>query len=150
MEDLTSIPELPVRAHEIIMTVPEEGVYEFTGDAGLIRHKKSALDSVIKANGKITVAYAKYGGAHRNTINRWCDSDAEFARAIEDIQEFVLDLAEMSLEERMMSSDTLLIYFLNNKGRSRGYVPPALASQQVIKNEIVVVPPVQKPRPDQD
>jgi hypothetical protein len=57
----------------------------------------------------------------RGWLWRYIGNHPTVREALDDIKESVIDKAELSLEQRMMSSDTLLIFFLKTQGKGRGY-----------------------------
>ncbi len=133
---------------EIEIKEPLEGEIPFTGDVLTVDRKKQALQALIKAKGMIYIAYHKFDGIRPQTIKNWIERDPAFSQCYDHIQEFTLDMAESRLHEWMLTDKTLLMFKLNNHGRERGYIPPAIANQAIIKNEIIVVPP--HPKPDKD
>lgn len=58
----------------------------------------------------------------RITYYEWLKTDPEFAQKVEEVKESVLDFAEGSLYKSIGSGNvTATIFFLKNKGKSRGY-----------------------------
>ena len=102
--------------------------------------KKDVLDALEKANGIVTNA-AKEMGVHRHTLE-------SFISEHEDVKEFLnkvrfshdekqLDIAENVIHYAMSLGQTDLasalkasFYFLNNKGKKRGYSHSAALSLQ--------------------
>lgn len=78
-------------------------------------------------------AYEKKGGnvastceaanIGRRTFYLWKETDPEFAEAIKDLDESLLDFAESKLMEKVQDGDlTAIIFTLKTKGKDRGYV----------------------------
>ena len=54
--------------------------------------------------------------------NRALVEDVKFRQSIADLDQAEIDFGESKLKERMQKGDTrAIIYFLNNKGKERGY-----------------------------
>lgn len=83
--------------------------------------KKELLESLHKMS-SITTA-CKKAGIERMTFYRWKKEDEQFAAEVEQIMnEEQVDFAEDCLKERMQDGDTkAIIYFLNNRGKGRGW-----------------------------
>jgi len=59
----------------------------------------------------------------RMTYYDWLESDKEFAKAVEEVNEALIDWGEDALKARMQAGDTTaIIFFLKTKGKKRGYV----------------------------
>lgn len=78
-------------------------------------------------------AYEKKGGnvsatceaanIGRRTFYLWRETDPDFAEAIKDIDESLVDFAESKLMEKVQEGDlTAIIFTLKTKGKDRGYV----------------------------
>lgn len=62
-------------------------------------------------------------GMDRRSYTRWRQEDPEFDIACTDIQEEILDEAEVYLQKKIRENDTAsLIFFLKTKAKQRGYV----------------------------
>jgi hypothetical protein len=86
--------------------------------------KKSFLDSYRKAFGNISIA-CKSVEISRGTYYNWKESDAEFAKALEQVEpdEEFIDFTENALYKKIKDGDTTAIIFaLKTKGKKRGYV----------------------------
>ena len=65
----------------------------------------------------------KAAGIARKTFYNWKDGDEDFAQAVEEIQEGLIDLAESKLLENIKSGKTNeILFYLRTKGKYRGYV----------------------------
>ena len=92
--------------------------------------KKAMLAALEKSLGIVTTA-AKQVGIDRWTHYDWCKSDPEYKAAVDALEEVVLDFAESKLHGQIMKGDTTAtIFFLNHKGKKRGYNRPEQTQQQ--------------------
>jgi len=83
--------------------------------------KSIMLDTLDKSLGVVTTA-CRAAGISRNTHYRWMKEDAEYAAAVDDLQNVALDFAETKLFEQMKNNNTAaVIFFLKTKGKKRGY-----------------------------
>lgn len=100
--------------------------------------KGRMLTALEKSLGVVTPAL-KQAGVGRTTYYEWLSTDTEFAEAVAEIDQVVLDFAESKLHERIngvkvkarngdpdstysLPPDTKAIqYLLSRKGKSRGY-----------------------------
>lgn len=74
----------------------------------------AAVDAVNKDVGDLKLS--------RQTVYNWIDADPKFAEIMKDIQERRLDNAETMLDKLVAEANPqMIMYLLNNKGRSRGY-----------------------------
>jgi len=65
----------------------------------------------------------KAAGISRATYYVWKDNDQDFAQAVEEIQEGLIDLAESKLLDNIKSGKTNeILFYLRTKGKYRGYV----------------------------
>lgn len=59
----------------------------------------------------------------RQTFYNWKNECKEFADAVEDCQESLLDFAETKLHQNIMEGkEASIFFFLKTKGKDRGYV----------------------------
>ena len=59
----------------------------------------------------------------RWTYYDWCKRDDEFKKAVEEVQEGLIDDAESALGKMIESKNVAaVIFFLKTRGKSRGYV----------------------------
>ncbi|MBR4750404.1 MAG: hypothetical protein IK077_01435 [Thermoguttaceae bacterium] len=83
--------------------------------------KESFLQELFKSLGRVLSARQKTG-VSRDEYERWKRDDPDFARRVEQIDEDALDYVESKLFEGIRSGDARLIrFYLETKGRSRGY-----------------------------
>ena len=59
----------------------------------------------------------------RQTYYNWLESDKEFKREVEEINEEAIDFAENALKKQIQEGDTTaIIFYLKTKGKGRGYI----------------------------
>lgn len=88
---------------------------------------KNTLCNITKACEKANIT--------RQTFYVWCNSDRQFAEAIENIRESELDWAENQLKLKMAEKDTTaIIFFLKTKAKHRGYVERQEYQVQAVQN----------------
>lgn len=87
----------------------------------LERRKARFLDALFKTLGCALAARQKTG-IEREEWERWLEEDDAFARKIASIREDALDYVEGKMFEEIKSGNAQLIkFFLENKGKKRGY-----------------------------
>jgi hypothetical protein len=97
--------------------------------------KKAMIDALEKSLGVVTTA-CKNVGLARNQHYLWLKEDPEYAEAVRDLDDLVLDFAESQLHKQIKDGNhTSTIFFLKTRGKRRGYtegeshvhyhVPPA-------------------------
>lgn len=70
----------------------------------------------------VVSAAAKVANVSRFNHYKWLQEDEEYREKVLEMQEIALDVAEENLIKRLKEGDTTAImYYLNNKGASRGY-----------------------------
>lgn len=80
----------------------------------------------IKDTGGIKTEVCQRLNCGRRTIYLYIDRFPEIKEAFEEEEEKVLDMAESSLFAMIQNGDlTAIFYYLNNKGRRRGYGAPS-------------------------
>lgn len=85
-------------------------------------HKKAIIAALEKSCGVVSTACNAIGMA-RSTFYEWLKTDPEFKEAVDDIQEYAIDIAESSLLKNIKEGDTTsIIFYLKTKGKKRGYV----------------------------
>lgn len=83
--------------------------------------QEQVLEVLKKSLGIISTACNKCNIA-RSTFYKWVDENKLFAERVKEINELALDLGETRLFELVDEKNiTAIIFFLKNKGRSRGY-----------------------------
>ena len=84
--------------------------------------KKALLEALEKTLGIVTTA-CKIVGVQRGTFYRYYNEDKNFAKAVKDVDNIVLDFAESQLHQQIKDSNTAsTIFYLKTKGKNRGYV----------------------------
>lgn len=99
-------------------------------------NKKIFLEALVLHHGIISDA-CKATGVGRTTVYLWRDSDPEFKKELDEVNETAIDFVEGKLFQRIEGvmtensdgevyktppSDTAIIFFLKTKGKKRGYV----------------------------
>ena len=80
------------------------------------------LEALKKSLGIVTTACQNVG-ISRVTHYEWLNTDPEYKRQVEALDEVVLDFAESKLHQSINNgSDTATIFFLKTKGKKRGYI----------------------------
>ena len=126
--------------------IDAEGELELSGSVKVRNQKKRFIESLARNRGLLTKAYAETGIQSRQH-HRWLTEDPAYCTALELVQDVNLDFAENALFDRMAKDTTAIIYYLNNKGKKRGYSPPNQVNATQVNNEIIVKPIA--PKPDQ-
>jgi hypothetical protein len=86
------------------------------------QHKKALLDALEKSLGVVTTACKKVG-IGRTTYYDWYNTDLEFKKQVDDVQNVALDFAESQLHRQIAENSTsATIFYLKTKGKKRGYV----------------------------
>ena len=84
--------------------------------------KKALLQALEKTLGIVTTA-CKVVGVQRGTFYRYYNEDKDFAKAVKEIDNVVLDFAESQLHKQIKDNNTSsTIFYLKTKGKNRGYV----------------------------
>lgn len=97
------------------------------------QHKKAILEALEKSLGVVSSA-CKAVGVGRTTFYGWLKEDEEFAKKVKDIENFALDFVETQLFKQIKEgSPAATIFYLKTKGRKRGYIEQALATDINIK-----------------
>ena len=91
----------------------------------LFHNNQNKLDTFLKMYRKTLGNVTMSCAAAKITLsdyNRAIVEDLSFRQAISDLDQAEIDFGEMKLKQRMEKGDTrAIIYFLNNKGKDRGY-----------------------------
>ncbi len=84
--------------------------------------KQSNYLEILKAKaGNISVACEK-AGIDRQTHYNWCSANSAVKKAVDDIQESLLDFAESKLMSNIKDGkETSLIFYLKTRAKKRGY-----------------------------
>lgn len=95
--------------------------------------KKAAMLEALEANLGVVTQAVKTVGIARSTHYLWMTEDEEYKKAVEDLNDVVLDFAESKLHKLVDKGDTAAtIFMLKTKGKKRGYVEK---SEQDVKLE---------------
>ena len=85
-------------------------------------NKKKILEALEKTLGIVTTACQKVG-IGRTQFYTWCREDADFKKAVDNVEGMALDFAESKLLENIKGKkETSIIFYLKTKGKKRGYV----------------------------
>jgi len=71
----------------------------------------------------VVTAACKAVGIGRTTHYLWMQEDAEYKKAVEDLNDVAIDFAESQLHKQIKDGNsTATIFYLKTKGKKRGYV----------------------------
>lgn len=88
-----------------------------------IDSNKAAMLEALEASLGIVSTAAKKANVGRSTHYKWMDEDADYKKAVEAVQESVLDFAESHLYKLVKEGNpAATIFFLKTKGKKRGYI----------------------------
>lgn len=91
-----------------------------------LKYTVEQVVEAIKDTGGIKTEVCQRLNCGRRTIYLYIDRFPEIKEAFEEEEEKVLDMAESSLFAMIQNGDlTAIFYYLNNKGRRRGYGAPS-------------------------
>lgn len=80
------------------------------------------LEALEASLGIVSTA-AKKANVGRSTHYKWMDEDPEYKKAVQEVQEGVLDFAESHLYRLVKKGNpAATIFFLKTKGKKRGYI----------------------------
>lgn len=83
--------------------------------------KQAVIEALKKSLGIVTTACIN-AGIDRSTFYEWVKNDAEFAKAVDDIEDVTLDFVEGKLLQNVKDNDTQsILFYLKTKGKRRGY-----------------------------
>jgi hypothetical protein len=86
------------------------------------QHKNAMLDALEKSLGVVTTA-CRSVGIGRTTHYLWLEQDAEYRKAVDELQNMTLDFAESQLHKQIKEGNTTAtIFYLKTKGKKRGYI----------------------------
>lgn len=89
--------------------------------------KRKMIEALEKSLGVVTTAIKSLEKTefkiHRSTHYDWLQSDLNYKKEVESIQEITLDFAESQLHKQINEGNTsATIFFLKTKGKKRGYI----------------------------
>ena len=97
-----------------------------------VRNKKKVLEALEKTLGIVTSA-CKMCDVSRTQFYIWYKEDAEFNKAVDEVEGMALDFAESKLLENIKSKkETSIIFYLKTKGKKRGYIE----KQEIERNNV--------------
>ena len=97
------------------------------------QHKKAMITALEKSLGVVTSA-CKSVGIARSTHYLWMDTDPEYRKEVEDIENVAIDFAESQLHQQIKGGNpTSTIFYLKTKGKKRGYVERQEISHEGLK-----------------
>lgn len=83
--------------------------------------KKAVLQALEARLGVVTIS-CQEAGVSRAQFYEWKNTDPEFAKAVDEIQEVALDYVEEKLFRNITNRDTQsILFYLRCKGGKRGY-----------------------------
>jgi len=98
--------------------------------------KQNLLAALREARGVVSTACACCGVARRTFYN-WLDTDADFRRSVEDINEEAVDFVEGKLMERIEAgAERSIIFFLKTRGKRRGYKESGNGESEMLNREL--------------
>lgn len=106
---------------------------------GTDNRKQTLLAALRQTRGIVSVACARCGVARRTFYN-WLDTDEDFRRSVEDVNEEAVDFAEGKLLERIEAgAERSIIFFLKTRGRKRGYRENGNSENEMLNRELVTM-----------
>jgi len=88
-----------------------------------IRHTKANLINALESSMGVITTACKKVGIHRSTFYKYYNEDLEFKQQVDDIGNVALDFAESKMFEEIQNGNASLIkFYLERKGKKRGYV----------------------------
>lgn len=87
------------------------------------KKKKEMMLTALEQGMGIVSSASKKANVSRTQHYFWMQEDADYKKAVEDITEMSIDLAEASLLSQIQNKNTsATIFYLKTKGKNRGYV----------------------------
>ncbi len=84
--------------------------------------KDVLLQNLEQNMGNVTLA-CHFGKCSRSTFYRYYKTDDEFKKAVDDIGEIALDIAESEMWKLIKDGNVpMILFYLKCKGKNRGYV----------------------------
>lgn len=103
-------------------TKKANGTTRPTSQARIAVQKEYALKVLQKNFGNVSLTCETIG-ISRFEFYKWRKEDPEFNKAVEDINEFSLDMVESAMMKAIFEegNSRLIMFYLNSKGKKRGY-----------------------------
>ena len=87
------------------------------------KRKREAIELLKRSCGVVSKVCERIG-ISRQTFYKWRQTDPEFDEAVREVNEHALDFVEGQLFKGIAEGNAkLIMFYLMNKGRSRGYAP---------------------------
>ena len=84
--------------------------------------KKQKISALEQSLGVVSVCCRKVG-ISRTTFYKYYKDDPEFAKQVDEIEDFAIDFAESQLHKQIGEGSTAAtIFYLKTKGKKRGYI----------------------------
>lgn len=84
--------------------------------------KNRMIKALEETLGVVTTAAKKVNIA-RSTHYTWMESDPEYKKQVEDIQDLTLDFVESQLHKQIQDGEVAsTIFYMKTKGKRRGYI----------------------------
>ena len=88
-----------------------------------MNNKKRAMIEALKVNLGIVSSAIKSAGIGRTTHYLWMNNDPEYKQAVEEIEEYTIDVVENKLHELIMDKNPIaILFYLKTKAKKRGYI----------------------------
>jgi len=85
-------------------------------------HKNAMMEALKATHGNVSAAAAKVD-ISRKQHYEWLKTDPEYAQAVHDIQEGIVDFSESALLKQIKEGNiAAIIFHLKTQGKRRGYV----------------------------
>tara|TARA_R110000823_G_scaffold82163_2_gene186413 strand:+ start:88 stop:468 length:381 start_codon:yes stop_codon:yes gene_type:complete len=100
--------------------------------------KRAMIQALEKSLGVVTSA-CKSVGINRSTHYEWMNTDEEYKKEVEDVENVALDFAESQLHKQIKEGNTAgTIFYLKTKGKKRGYVERTEVHQETTHKSLDV------------
>ena len=88
-----------------------------------LRQKKQEAIKILKNKAGNVSMTCEALTINRSTFYEWKNKDKKFRKAVEDVEESLIDYVESRLMKNIdEGKETSAIFFLKTKGKSRGYI----------------------------
>ena len=100
------------------------------------RQRKKAMIAALNKTLGIVCDAANIVGINKDTHYDWIRTDPDYARAVESIDDVVLDFAESQLHKQIQEGNTIAtIFFLKTKGKKRGYIERTEVDNRILSQQ---------------